>query len=185
MCESLSEGDLVRRIADGREGARAAEAELCRRFLGRARLYGLRHLRSDESARDLAQTVMLAVLEATREGRIDDPEHLIRFILGTCRNTAQRMREREERTPLTADGDVDLVTFVPELEAIDIGILVRCLAALDARSRSVVHLSFHEERTSEQVAALLETTPGNVRVLRHRAIADLRRCIDRRVAEGG
>lgn len=184
MGDDVSDGDLVRRIAGRSEGARPAEAELCRRFLGRARLYGLRHLRSEERARDLAQIVMLAVLEAIRGGRVEDPERVDRFILGTCRNAAQRMRERDARTPPTEDGDIDVVAFVPEVESIDTGALVRCLTALEPRARSVIHLSFHEERSGEEIAATLQTTVGNVRVLRHRAVADLRRCIDRHAAEG-
>jgi hypothetical protein len=39
-------------------------------------------------------------------------------------------------------------------------------------------LSFNEERSAEEIAARLETTPGNVRLLRHRAVAQLRRCLD-------
>ncbi|MBW1756053.1 MAG: hypothetical protein JRJ80_07765 [Deltaproteobacteria bacterium] len=37
--------ELARRIQEGGAKASAAEAELCRRFWQRARLYGLRHLR--------------------------------------------------------------------------------------------------------------------------------------------
>jgi RNA polymerase sigma-70 factor (ECF subfamily) len=39
-------------------------------------------------------------------------------------------------------------------------------------------MSFNEERPSDEIAALLALSPGNVRVLRHRAIAALRRCLD-------
>ncbi len=56
--------------------------------------------------------------------------------------------------------------------------LIRCVAALDQRSRSVVMLSFNEERPSDEIAAVLSISSANVRVLRHRAIAALRRCLD-------
>jgi RNA polymerase sigma-70 factor (ECF subfamily) len=39
-------------------------------------------------------------------------------------------------------------------------------------------MSFNEERPSEEIAARLAISTGNVRVLRHRAIAALRRCLD-------
>jgi RNA polymerase sigma-70 factor (ECF subfamily) len=61
---------------------------------------------------------------------------------------------------------------------IDTGSLVRCLAALDARAKTIVRRSFHDDRTAEDIARELQTTAGNVRVLRHRAIAQLRRCLD-------
>jgi RNA polymerase sigma-70 factor (ECF subfamily) len=179
MLGEETDGQLVRRIASG-NGARDAEAELCRRFLGRARLYGLRHLRNDDRAKDLAQVAMLGVLEAIRAGRVEDPDRIDRFILGTCRNAAQRMREREERAALTPDGELDLLAAVPDREMIDTGILVRCIAELDPRSRTVVHMSFFQQCPAEEIATSLATTAGNVRVLRHRAVADLRRCVDGR-----
>jgi RNA polymerase sigma-70 factor, ECF subfamily len=87
MVESALDGELVRCIAL-RERAHEAEAELCRRFAPRVRLYGLRHLRTEDRAADLVQSVLLAVLEAARAGRIAEPEHVGRFVLGTCRNVA-------------------------------------------------------------------------------------------------
>ena len=56
--------------------------------------------------------------------------------------------------------------------------LVRCMAALELRGRMVVMLSFFEERSAQEIANALETTAGNVRVVRHRAVAALRRCLD-------
>lgn len=176
VTEAISDGELVRRIAAQVAGARDAEAELCRRFAPRIRLYGLRHLRDEENAREVVQAVLVAVLVAARAGRVEDPERIDRFILGTCRNVTARLRARDARA--TPTDTLDVASFTPEIEMIETGALVRCLAALDARARAVVHLSFQEERTTEEIATELETTTGNVRVLRHRAIAALRRCLD-------
>ena len=181
MVESLGDGELVLRIARG-GGARDAEAELCRRFAPRVRLYGLRHLRDEDRAADLSQSVLLVVLEAARAGRIEEPEHVDRFILGTCRNAAQRVREREKRsTPAdSAELEQHAGGFEPSFERLDVGALLGCLRKLDARSRSVVLLSFQAERAADEIAQALDLTPGNVRVLRHRALADLRGCLDGR-----
>jgi RNA polymerase sigma-70 factor (ECF subfamily) len=171
------EGELVRAIAARAEDAPAAEAALCRLFAPRIRLYGLRHLRDEDRAADLVQAVLLAVLQAARAGRIADPDHVDRFMLGTCRNVAQRMRDGEARSA----GDAALAALAtpePGHELVDTAALVRCMAALDERGRRVVTLSFHEERPSDQIAALLAMTVANVRVVRHRAIAALRRCLD-------
>ncbi len=177
--EETSDGELVRIIAERRgQIGLSAEADLCRRFAPRIRLYGLRHLRDEERARDLVQTVLLAVLVAAREGRVEDPERIDRFVLGTCRHTSMRMRAIEARATPVPGEELDLSTFLPEIELIDTGALVHCLAALDLRGRMVVNLSFHEERSADEIAKVLETTAGNVRVLRHRAIASLRRCLD-------
>jgi RNA polymerase sigma-70 factor (ECF subfamily) len=155
-----------------------AEGELCRRFAPRIRLYGLRHLRDEERARDLVQAVLLAVLVAARAGRIEDAERIDRFVLGTCRNTSLRMREVDARAALVSDEELDVASFLADTEFIETGALVRCLAALDARARMILMGSFFEERSADQIAAALEMTAGNVRVVRHRAIAALRRCID-------
>src|SRR4051794_29080444 len=171
------DADLVRGIGAGSDDAPAAEAELCRRFATRIRLYGLRHLRDEDRAADLVQAVLLAVLQAGRAGRIADPERVDRFILGTSRNLALRMRETERRTA-GEEALAELAAPDPARERIDVGALARCVGALDDRGRQVVMMSFNEERPSEEIAAVLAISPGNVRVLRHRAIAALRRCLD-------
>ena len=173
------DGELVRAIAARSGDARKAEAELCRRFAPRIRLYGLRHLRDEDRARDLVQAVLLGVLVAAREGRIDDPERVARFMLGTCRNVALRMKQGDARNA----GPEALDELTDELDRgqrdrVDMAALLRCLDGLDARSRRVVTLSFNEERPAEDVAGALGTSAGNVRVIRHRAVAALRRCLD-------
>jgi RNA polymerase sigma-70 factor (ECF subfamily) len=171
---------LVHKIASRAPDARDAEATLCRAFAPRAHLYGRKHLRDEDRARDLAQAVMLAVLEAVRAGRIEDPARLDRFVLGTCRNVALRMRATDARARPTDDAELDTLgaSYLHDVESIDTGALVRCLSALDPRGRTVVYLSFNEDRSAEDIATVVETTAGNVRVLRHRAIAQLRKCLD-------
>lgn len=75
-----------------------AERELCERFAQRIRLYGLRHLGDEAAAADLVQDVLLVLLHSVREGRIQDPAHLERFVLGTCRNLVAKIRRGEQRT---------------------------------------------------------------------------------------
>src|SRR5262245_44912146 len=107
LAEEISDAELVRIIAAAHEaggalaeGGKRAETELCRRFASRIRLYGLRHLRSEERACDLVQTVLFALLVSAREARVEDPERVDRFVLGTCRNTSMRMREVDARATL-------------------------------------------------------------------------------------
>jgi RNA polymerase sigma-70 factor (ECF subfamily) len=169
------DGEIVRRIAAGAQDAHAAEAELVRRFAPRVRLYGLRHLRDEDRALDLVQTVLVGVLVAARAGRVNELDRVDRFVLGTCRNVASRARDTEKRAELVGSFEEHLA---PEVEHVDLTELMRCYAQLDDRARLVVGLSFHEERSADEVATHLGTTAGNVRVLRHRAVAALRRCLD-------
>lgn len=167
----------MRRIAASGPGSGPAETALCRRFAGRIRLYGLRHLRDEDRAADLVQTVLLGVLEACRAGRVQDADKIDRFVLGTCRNAAARMRETAARTPPV--DILDVAGAAPEVEVIDKRTLARCMAELDTRAARILMLSFQEELAADEIAARLAIEPGHVRVVRHRAIAALRRCFDR------
>jgi RNA polymerase sigma-70 factor (ECF subfamily) len=182
--EDADHAELVREAARGGPSGRRSEAEICRRFAPRIRLYGLRHLRTEDRAAELVQLVLLATLQAVRAGSIEDPARLDRFVLGTCRNTALRMRATDARAEPRPHEDLvrDGGAFELELERIDLGAHFRCIAALDERPRAVVQLTFQEERTADEIAAALGTTSANVRVLRHRAVAQLRACIDRKGA---
>lgn len=172
------DGELVRAIAARAPDAPDAETELCRRFAPRIRLYGLRHLRDEDRAGDLVQAVLLAVLQAARAGRIADPERVDRFMLGTSRNVAQRMRDTDARTTGDDAALAGIAAPADEHERVDATALARCFGALDERGRQVVKLSFMDECTSDDIAARLAMSSANVRVLRHRAIAALRRCLD-------
>ena len=181
------DAELIRTIAAAGPDGPPAEAELCRRFAPRIYLYGRRHLRDDQRARDLVQAVLLAVLQAARAGRVAEPEHADRFILGTCRHVAARVRATDARTTGAEGEALDAIASTAPWTAwsearADVGALVRCLGTLDERSRQVVMLTFQDECQADEIAARLAMTTGNVRVTRHRAVAALRRCLDARSA---
>jgi RNA polymerase sigma-70 factor (ECF subfamily) len=64
---------------------------------------------------------------------------------------------------------------------LDFAALIPCLKLLDQRARQVVSLSFMEQHPTDEIATRVGITAGNVRVVRHRAIASLRRCLDQEV----
>jgi RNA polymerase sigma-70 factor, ECF subfamily len=55
--------------------------------------------------------------------------------------------------------------------------LARCVEKLKERERSVVVMSFYDEQTGADVAGFLGVSEANVRVIRHRAIQQLRECM--------
>ena len=71
-----TDGDLARAITARAPGSAEAESELYRRFAPRVRLYGLRHLRNDDVARDLAQQVLLVTIEKLRNGSVRDADQI-------------------------------------------------------------------------------------------------------------
>jgi RNA polymerase sigma-70 factor, ECF subfamily len=175
MHVELSDADLVPRIA---EGDREAEAEVCRRMGPRIRLYGLRHLRSPSAADDLVQQVLLTVLEALRRARLREPDRLAQFVLGTCRMTVLDLRRRAHRQQeLLAMFGSDLVPDAPPMPRLDDRQLARCVQALKERERSIVVMSFYDEQTAAETAGALGISEANVRVVRHRALRQLRACM--------
>lgn len=172
----LTDAELVARIVDGEH---EAEAEMCRRMAPRIRLYGLRHLRSPSAADDLVQHVLLKALEALRAARLQDPEKLAPFILGTCRMTVLDLRRTTHRqAALLSMFGGDLTPSPSPSPALDEAQLTRCVQALRERERSVIVMAFYDEHTARQSATFLGTSEANVRVIRHRALKQLRACME-------
>jgi len=168
------DADLVRQIGSGSD--REAEAELLRRMAPRIRLYGLRHLRDEHASEDLTQQVLITTLEALRAGRLREPEKLASFVLGTCRITVLDLRrntQRRERLLERFGADL-LAPVAPSKPRLDYEQLTRCLQNLKERERTVVFLTFYDEQTGADVAGFLGVSEANVRVIRHRAIHQLR-----------
>ena len=55
--------------------------------------------------------------------------------------------------------------------------LARCVQTLKERERTVVVLTFYDEQSAAEAAGFLGISEGNVRVIRHRAIQQLRACM--------
>lgn len=172
---------LARRIAAVRPGIDGeAEAALCRRLAPRVRLYGLRHLRDAHAAADLAQQVLMMTLERLRSGAIRDPEQIVSFVFGTSRQLVVDLRRglaRRERLLQTYGDDVPAVD-PSHAPALDHARLRDCLERLAERDRSVLVLSFYDERPARNVGVELGLSEANVRVIRHRALQRLRDCVE-------
>lgn len=176
----LSDADLARAVAARVPGlAEAAESELYRRFAPRVRLYGLRHLRDEDAARDLVQQVMLVTIEKLRDGLVRDADQIASFVLGMSRSMAKDTTRREWRRARLLEEHMLTVTSTAPVDelTLDVDRLERCVARLAERERMVVLLTFYAERSSGEVGKELGVKEGNVRVIRHRAIERLRACM--------
>jgi RNA polymerase sigma-70 factor, ECF subfamily len=155
------------------------EAKLYRELAPRVRLYGRRHLRDEAAAEDLMQQVMLMTIEKLRAGEIREPERLESFVFGCCRMVTLEIRRGTLRR------DRLLEKHGAELEIADISVPPRldearvaaCMEKLAMRDRSVLIASFYEDQPADRVGATLGLAPGNVRVIRHRALQRLRDCV--------
>jgi RNA polymerase sigma-70 factor, ECF subfamily len=174
--DSGADGVLARQVA---AGDRSVEGELCRRLLPRIRAYGLRHLRDGAAASDLAQQVLVSVLEALRAGRVEDPERLAAFVMGVCRNTLSDARRMELRRGALLEqfGPMFATTVEADAGVLDRDQLATCMQQLPLRARTIVILTYYAECDVDDIARELAMSAGTVRVARHRALKQLHECL--------
>lgn len=165
-------------------GETSSESEVCRRLRPAIAAFAHRRL-PYAAAEDFVHDVLVVLIEAMREGRVQDPERLASFSLGVCRNLARERARTVERQGhllgqfgLTqgglAEADPSPGLYRAKLED--------CLSQLTMRARGVIRASFAEDLPDADIASTLELSEGNVRVIRHRALAALRECLERPIS---
>jgi RNA polymerase sigma-70 factor (ECF subfamily) len=175
------EAQLACLIAQAGAGAASdAESKLYRLLAPRVRRYGLRHLRDDHAAADLMQHVMALTIEQLRAGALREPHRVVSWVFGTCRRVVIQMRrgERRREALLEQHGALLSIADIAVAPRLDHERVARCLERLPERERSVLVMSFYDDRPSDDVAESLGLSPGNVRVIRHRGITKLRSCVE-------
>lgn len=94
-----------------------------------------------------------------------------------------RVGAREEG--IEAAGDVSAPADSAGADPIARDRMTHCLRELGERLRTVIVLTYYGEQSTAAIASSLGLTANNVRVIRHRGIAQLRTCLgfgDRGVA---
>lgn len=175
---------------DSEEVALAArridEREACARLAPAVRLYAMRRLRRAGDVDDFVQEVLLAVVEAIRDGRIGDAEGLGPYTIGICRNMFRdgaRTRARRDallhRFGFLFESGTDPTTGVVSFERVR---LDDCVSRLTTNARDVIKRAFVHDESNEEIAAGLGLAEGNVRVIRHRTLKFLRECVEHPVS---
>jgi RNA polymerase sigma-70 factor (ECF subfamily) len=161
------------------------ERSVCQRYSKRICAYGLRHLRDVTAAEDLAQQVLLSVLQALRSGNVRNDQDLDRYVFGTCRNTVMAMQRGSARQRRIADATASLPqSYDAPWVLADKARLDSCLERLEKRARAVIIATFIDERDAEEIGRSMGLSAANVRVIRHRALAVLQRSLDTTPPEG-
>jgi len=172
---------LPEQLARVAAGDRTAEATLCARFIPAARLFARRRLRTKDAVDEFVQDVLLVFVEAMRRGAVEDPERLGGFVLGICKNLARdRAKQSERRAQLWEQFGADLVPLEADAPMHNTDETMRledCVSSLSLRSRTLLHLSYYESKSHHEIAAELEVSEANARVMRHRTIEALRECM--------
>lgn len=171
---------LVNRAATGDRGA---EAALCRMFVPAVRTFWRRRLKGD-AVDELSQEVFLRFVQALRSGGVTDPARVGGFVLGICRNLAREgARTQERRAELFEQFGSVLASMddEPQLARYQLAQLEDCLSQVTQRSRDVIRRAFIEGESAAEIAASMDMTEGNVRVVRHRTLETLRTCMSEKL----
>ena len=175
---AAADGVLARAIARQPAGVPGAEAELCARFAKRVRLYGMRHLKNQDAALDLAQDVMILTIQKLRAGEVREPDRIGSFILGSARMMVHEQHRGRSREDLFGDDfPVGLEFTQNEPDSFAADRLKKCLDSLAERERAILMLTYYAEQSTATIAGSLGIEAGNVRVIRHRGMENLRDCI--------
>jgi RNA polymerase sigma-70 factor (ECF subfamily) len=165
-------------------GDREAEREVCRRNLPAIRAFAQRRLPL-AAAEDFAQDALILLLEAMREGRVQEPARLAAFALGICRNLSRdRARTGERRRELQARYGVSDDDLIAPAESAPVrrGHLEDCYSQLTDSARRVLRATFCDDWADARIAGELALSEANVRVIRHRTLATLRSCLERPIS---
>ena len=164
---------LVRRV---QAGDRSAEDELVVHFQRGLSFFLRRRLRDSEAARELTNDVLMAMLRAVRENRLQDAGKLSAFVQGTARNLLNNhLRARFARPvvePLGAEPasddpniDFELKERVAQMEA--------AIAALGLTERRILLMTIEDGLKPGEIARDLGLSPEVVRARKSRALRKL------------
>ena len=168
------------------EGDRASETALCRAFAPAVRTFARRRLRANDRVEEFTQDVLLLFIEALRARSIEEPARVGGFVLGICRKLSHdQAKARERRAALWDIFGNDVMaaeTEAGERAVYELIHLEDCVSQLSKRAHDVARLTYLEPVPSAEVASALNTTEGNVRVMRHRVLGSLRECMGKRIS---
>jgi RNA polymerase sigma factor (sigma-70 family) len=163
-----------RALADRiRTGDPAAEAELVLQFAPRILAMACVRTRDRETARDLVQDVLIAVICSLRNGKIDNAEKLAAFVHGTARNLINNhlrgKRQKPAEEPIT--GDLADSSFDVQMEeAQRLRLVQQALEQMGTEDNKVLVMTLVQGLKPGEIAEELGLTSEVVRTRKLRAM---------------
>jgi RNA polymerase sigma-70 factor, ECF subfamily len=164
--------ELMLRIAGGDE---LAFRRLSERYAAKSFALARRIITNDDDAEEIVQEALLRVWTSAARWRHEAafPTWLYRIIVNLCLNR----RRQKTFAPLEASGDpVDpSASAIEQLERTQSDkIIAQSIAGLPERQRTVLILTYYEELSNADTAAIMDTTVSSVESLLVRAKRTLR-----------
>jgi RNA polymerase sigma factor (sigma-70 family) len=164
---------LARRASSGDTDAEARIVEMCH---GPALAHAARSIRDRETAREVANDVMLALLLALRKGLVRDLDRLEAFVYGTTLHLVHNRLRHDRHLP--ESGALDFETTAgdpwPEHERLDqIRQIRRALLRMDRTDRQILTMTLIEGLKPGEIANRLQVSVELVRQRKSRAVKEL------------
>ena len=171
MAPDHSTDDLPERIG---RGERLAESELVDRFYGRVFAMAIVRTRDPETARDVAQDVMIAVLCALRADRLREASSLPGYVSATARNRINHHFRQQGCETADNQGSLrDTDSPDPEQNAQEAErrrLARRAIARLGKSEQEILRLTLVEGLKPSEIALRLGLKPEVVRKRKSRAV---------------
>jgi len=143
-------------------------------------------VRDRESAYEITQDILVAVLTALREGRVHEPEKLPAFVMGTARNLIHDYWRKRAQLgdPLNLGLDE---TLIPDKgsddgqenveEAEKRRLVFEAFQRLKPLARKILFMTLFDGLNPRDIAAALDKKPEYVRNRKSRALVAVRRTV--------
>lgn len=144
--------------------------------------YARYRLNDQSTAEDLASEVFIKLLEAVNNGR--GPRDSIKgWLMGTASNLINDYFRKKYQRPTTELDDIDLLSKINPIEISETNEEKRevqeALQNLTEQQQHVLALRFGGEYSLEETAAIMGKNVNAVKALQFRAIASLRRALEK------
>jgi RNA polymerase sigma-70 factor, ECF subfamily len=177
---SPTDTELVASIKDGHSGA---EAALYEKYSAKVYYLALRESKSPPDAEDVRAETFLRVIQAVRGSQLRSAEALPAFILGVTRNVLRELYVRRTQAGEDISSEaVHLVTPSHEHLFLDREVqlaIEKTIQRLKSRERTILHMCFYEELSTEEIARQMNIAPERVRLVKSRALKSFRELHDR------
>jgi len=161
---------LVHRVGSGDPGA---ESELAQHYGQRIYALAYARTRDAEVARDLTQDTLLALITALRKRRLQEPDNLTGFVMGTARNLVsnyfRQQGRRLERQVMSEDVPAPPAWDGREHEERN-EMLAKALQRLEPNDVEVLRMTLTEDLNPAQIAMRLGLSSDVVRQRKSRAL---------------
>ena len=182
--------DLALRL---QAGDAASEGELARLFYPHLLAMAASRLSDRETAREIVQEALLAVLSALRQGRLREPEKLPAFVVGTGRNLINNYLRRRVQRPdalplgpreaIIPDSDPDSGELLFEKEE-KRDMVLAVLKKLKPVDRGILFLTLAEGLSPREIALEMGLKPETIRLRKSRALKRVRRKLKKMTRKG-